>query len=123
MASIAANFDWCSVIGQMSILDYLLTKYPIYLKFFSRPIASPIINFGQRRMMERLNGEDKQDESLIEIEDPELRAKELKRQGPSKPDFLSRFLSLRETNPDIVTASSCSHTSSYVVQTTSLLPS
>jgi hypothetical protein len=45
MASIAANFDWCSVIRQMLILDYLLTKNPIYLKFFSRPIASPIINF------------------------------------------------------------------------------
>ena len=40
-------------------------------------------------MMERLNGEDNQDESLIEIKDPELRAKELKRMGPSKPDFLS----------------------------------
>ena len=53
--------------------------------------------------MERLNGEDNQDESLIEIKDPELRAKELKRMGPSKPDFLSRFLSLRETNPDIAT--------------------
>jgi hypothetical protein len=103
VTSIAANFDWCFVVGQMSILDYLLTKNPIYLKSFSRPIASPIINFGQRRMMECLNGEDKQDESLIEIKDPELRAKELNQQGPSKPDFLSRFLSLRETNSDIVT--------------------
>jgi hypothetical protein len=53
--------------------------------------------------LERLNGEDKQDESLIEIKDLELRAKGLKRQGPSRPDLLSRFLSLRETNPDIVT--------------------
>lgn len=57
MVSITANFDWCSVIGQMPILDYLLTKNPIYWKFF--PIASPIINFGQRRMMERFSGEDK----------------------------------------------------------------
>jgi len=54
-------------------------------------------------MMECLNGEDKQDESLIEIKNPELRAKELKQQRPWKPNFLSRFLSLRETNPDIVT--------------------
>jgi hypothetical protein len=103
MALIAANFDWCSAIGQMPIPDYLLTKNPICLKFLSRSIASPIINFGQRRMMKRLNGEGKQDESPIETKDPELRAKELKRQRPSKPDFLSRFLSLRETNPDIVT--------------------
>jgi hypothetical protein len=101
--SIAAKFDWCSVIGQMPILDYLLTKNPIHLKFFSRSIAFPIINFSQWRMMERLNEEDKQDESLIEIKDPELRAKELKRQGPLKPDFLSRFLFLCETNLDIVT--------------------
>jgi hypothetical protein len=103
MASIAANFDWCSVVCQLPILDLFLTKNPIYLKFFAKPIVSPIINFGQRRMMERLNKEHKQEESSTEIKDPELGSKELKREGPSKPDFLSRLLSLRETNPDVVT--------------------
>lgn len=102
MASIAANFDWCSVIGQMPILDLFLTKNPIYLKFFAKPIASPIINFGQRRMMERLSKEDNE-EPAIDINDPEIRSRELKRQGPSKPDFLSRFLTLRETHPNVIT--------------------
>jgi hypothetical protein len=63
MASIGANFDWCSVVGQMPILDLFLTKNPICLKSFAKPVASPIINFGQRRMMERLNEEDNLEES------------------------------------------------------------
>lgn len=51
IASTTANFDWYSVVGQMPILDLFLTKNPIYLKFFAQPIESPIINFGQRRMI------------------------------------------------------------------------
>ena len=103
MASIAKNFDWCAVVGQMPILDLFLTKNPLYLKFFAKPIASPIINFGQQRMMERLNGEDELEKSSVVIKDPDLESKELERQETSKTDFLSRFLTARESNPDVVT--------------------
>lgn len=86
----------------MPMLDLFLTKNPIFFKFFAKAITSPIINFGRPRMMKRLNKK-MQEEPAIEIKDLELRAKELRAKGPSKPDFLSHFLTLRETNPDIVT--------------------
>ncbi len=101
--SIAANFDWCSVIGQMPILDLFLTKNPIYLKFFAKPIASPIIQFGQRRMMERLNKDSESEVANADIRDQELMSEDMNKPEHSKPDFLSRFLTLRETHSDVVT--------------------
>jgi hypothetical protein len=70
MASIAANFDWCWVVGQA-------TKNLIYLKFFAKSIASPIINFGQRRMMERLDKEENEELST-DIKVLELISRDLK---------------------------------------------
>src|SRR4051794_5799631 len=96
---------WLSFALKSDLLDVLLQTHCI-----------SIINFGQRGMMERLNGEDKQDELPIEIKDPELRVEKLKRQGPSKPDYYpasSPFARLVQTSSP---TSSCSHTSSYVVQ-------
>ncbi len=103
IASIAANFDRCSVLGQMPILDQFTYKNPIYLEFFAKPVASPIIGFGQRRMEERLNPDGKDGAAPYDFEDPDLESKDLARQEQSKLDFLSRFLSLRETQPDVVT--------------------
>ncbi|KAK4549808.1 hypothetical protein LTR36_005109 [Oleoguttula mirabilis] len=101
--SVAANFDRCSVLGQMPWLDLWTYKNPIYLRFFAKPLSSPILGFGQRRMQERLNGdeEDKTDEAAIT--DPTLREKVLHRRILSKPDFLSRFLTLHKEQPDVVT--------------------
>jgi hypothetical protein len=47
------------------------------LKFFAKPIASPIINFGQRRMMERLDKEENEELST-DIKVPELISRDLK---------------------------------------------
>lgn len=106
MANVAANFDWNSVIGQMPPLDWFLTKNPLYQKLFAKPIASPIITFGQKRMLERVNGDSKEEKTMsFKFQDPDLESKDLSRQqhSTSKPDFLSRFLTLRETQPDVVT--------------------
>lgn len=100
-ASVAANFDRCSVLGQMPWLDYL-TKNPIYQRFFAKPVSSPIIAFGQRRLEERTNSGSEEIQTTIEIADPTLREKVLHGTLPSKPDFLSRFLTLHDEQPDVV---------------------
>ena len=103
-ASVAANFDRCSVLGQMSWLDLVTWKNPIYQRFFAKPVSSPIIEFGQRRLAERTKGGDDDHEPIaIEIKDPSLREKVLHGTLPSKPDFLSRFLALHEEHPDTIT--------------------
>ena len=101
--SITTNFGRCSVLGQMPWLDLISWKNPIYTKFFARAATSPIITFGRRRMLERLDPDVEEETDTTEILDPELREKDLGRSKPSKPDFLARFLALRESHPDIVT--------------------
>ncbi|KAK3072404.1 hypothetical protein LTR53_006897, partial [Teratosphaeriaceae sp. CCFEE 6253] len=101
--SVAANFDRCSVLGQMPWLDLLTYKNPIYLRFFAKPVASPIISFGQRRLQERLRDEESKTETELDVPDPLLKEKVLHGDMPSKPDFLSRFLVLHEEQPDVVT--------------------
>ncbi|KAF2771365.1 putative P450 monooxygenase [Teratosphaeria nubilosa] len=103
IASISANFDRCSILVQMPWLDSWTYKNPVYLKFFATPVSSPIVGFGQRRLQERLKGVDEQSQALIDVPDPALRAKVLHGTIPSKPDFLSRFLTLHKEQPDIVT--------------------
>jgi len=98
--SIGVNFDRISVLGQMPWLDLVLWKNPIYLKFFAKAVPSPIINFGQRRLEERLNTDLEADLSITEISDPALREKDLERSQQTKPDFLTRFLHLREEHAD-----------------------
>ena len=102
---VAKNFDRCSVLGQMPWLDLVTYKNPLYLKFFARGAVNPIIGFGQRRLQERLQDKDDGTEHDIDIADPALREKVLNGALPSKPDFLSRFLTLHEEQPDVVTDS------------------
>lgn len=103
-ASIGANFDRCSVLGQMPWLDTWIYKNPLYQKLFVKGKVNPIIAFGQRRLQERLEG--KGDEGATQhtsLKDSELNEKVLNGTLPSKPDFLSRFLRLHEEQPEIVT--------------------
>lgn len=102
-ASVAANFDRCSVLGQMPWLDLVTFKNPIYQRFFAKPVSSPIVAFGQRRVEERQKGEDVEGETELNVPDPVLRKKVLHGTMLSKPDFLSRFLTLHEDQPDVVT--------------------
>lgn len=101
-ASVAANFDRCSALGQMPWLDLVTWKNPIYQRFFAKPVSSPIIAFGQRRLEERTKGANDEDQAELNIEDPALREKVLHGTLPTKPDFLSRFLTLHEEQPDVV---------------------
>lgn len=103
IASVSANFERCSVLGQMPWLDLWTYKNPIYQKFFAKPISSPIVEFGQRRLRERLNNNHDKNEAEIKIPDTALYQKVLHGTIPSKPDFLSRFLSLHKEQPDVVT--------------------
>ncbi|KAF2479962.1 putative P450 monooxygenase [Neohortaea acidophila] len=109
IASVARNFDRCSVLGQMPWLDQFTYKNPIYLKFFAKAAANPIIAFGQRRLQERIKGQEADDDAANDqqpattISDPLLEAKVLHGTLPSKPDFLSRFLTLHKEQPEIVT--------------------
>ncbi|KAK3673769.1 hypothetical protein LTR78_006322 [Recurvomyces mirabilis] len=102
-ASVAANFDRCSVLGQMPWLDLVTYKNPIYLRFFAKPVSSPIVSFGQRRVQERMEDDNEEKGSEIDIPDPDLKAKVLHGTMPTKPDFLSRFLQLQKEQPDVVT--------------------
>lgn len=103
ISSVAWNFDRCSVLGQMPWLDLWTYKNPVYQRLFAKPVSSPILSFGQRRLQERLNGDEDEVQTEIEIADPALREKVLHGTLPSKPDFLSRFLTLHKEQPDIVT--------------------
>ena len=102
-AAVGANFDRCSVLGQMPWLDLVTYKNPIYLRLFAQAVPSPILGFGQRRLQERLIGEDDSSNEGLQIKDSDLRDKVLHGTLASKPDFLSRFLTLHEEQPDVVT--------------------
>lgn len=84
--TIGRNFDWAALMGQMPLLDDLLMKNPIYLRIFAKPIANPVTRFGQKRFLERLD----------EVANQSSEATEPGRKT-SRPDFLSRFLSLRNS--------------------------
>lgn len=86
----------------MPWLDRVLTKNPIWLKLFAKPIQSPVIGFGQRRLMERLNSDVDTEEEITTLAEPELQAKNLAGTQSSKPDFLSRFLTAREEAADAI---------------------
>ena len=102
-AAVGANFDRCSVLGQMPWLDLVTYKNPVYLRFFANAVPSPILGFGQRRLDERLSGDDDSPSEALQIKDSDLQDKVLHGALPSKPDFLSRFLTLHEDQPDVVT--------------------
>lgn len=102
IASVSANFDRCSVLGQMPWLDLVTYKNPIYQRLFARQALNPIVEFGQRRLQERLAGNE-DEPSSVQFVDPDLEDKVLHGTIPSKPDFLSRFLTLHEEQPDVVT--------------------
>jgi hypothetical protein len=115
--SIAWNFDKNSVLGQMPWLDLVTHKNPIYLKFMAAPIASPILAFGDRRMLERLNPDDtklEEETPDIVVTDPELQAKAGKSSELAKHDFLSRFLDSKEAHPEVSTRSKSLPICSYV---------
>lgn len=83
LSSIGSNFAYFSVLGQIPWLDEWLGKNPLYVKYFARPVASPIIQFGQKLLSER----------LAEQEDGKL-------ESNAHPDFLSRFLQVRKDTPE-----------------------
>ena len=81
--AIGANFSYFSVLGQVPWLDEaILGKNPLYVKYFRKSVSSPILLFAQGLLKERLRemdegaGDDKADQA-------------------EKPDFLSRFLKIR----------------------------
>ena len=100
MKSIEKNFDYFSVIGQMPILDDYLGKNPIYTRFFRHPISSPIIQFAQSLLQERIDPE--KSKQAKESEAPVVVAandENLHR----RPDFLTRFMTLSSENPEPMT--------------------
>lgn len=80
--AIGANFDYFSVLGQMPWLDSCLGKNPVYVKYFAKPVSSPILRFAQKLLAERLEDVEKKPEEL------------------SRPDFLSRFLQVRKDSTE-----------------------
>ena len=88
MSAIGANFDYFSVLGQIPWLDEaLLGKNPLYVRYFRKSVSSPILQFAQARLKERLRdiedgsgaGGDEKSGALLD-----------------KPDFLGRFLKVRK---------------------------
>jgi hypothetical protein len=103
IGSISRNFDRNSVLGQMPWLDLITFKTPIYTRLLSPAIVSPIMAFGNRRMLERVDPGVKLDDTQdINVTDPDLQPKVTKASELAQHDFLSRFLASRETHPDVV---------------------
>ncbi|KEF58475.1 uncharacterized protein A1O9_06401 [Exophiala aquamarina CBS 119918] len=87
IAAIGANFEYFSVLGQIPWLDEaLLGKNPLYVRYFRKSVSSPILQFAQARLKERLR----------DIE--EGRGDE--KNSLDRPDFLSRFLKVRQEEVD-----------------------
>ncbi|GIZ44525.1 hypothetical protein CKM354_000772100 [Cercospora kikuchii] len=102
--SIAANFDRCSVLGQMPWLDEWIYKSRLFQRIFVKGRMNPILAFGQRRLQERLDSKDNGESMEVpNLNDAELNEKVLHGTLPSKPDFLSRFLKLHDEQPEVVT--------------------
>jgi cytochrome P450 len=90
--AIGRNFRYFSVLGQMPWLDDLLGKNPMYIKYFRKPVSSPILAYAQKLLQERLEASNADQASD-------------KSDHPSKPDFLDRFLQARKDSdePDLTT--------------------
>ncbi|KAF2104842.1 cytochrome P450 oxidoreductase [Rhizodiscina lignyota] len=86
LSSIGSNFSYFSVLGQIPWLDEWLGKNPLYIKYLARPVASPIIQFGQKLLSERLA---EQQQGKVE--------------SNAHPDFLSRFLQIRKETEEPMT--------------------
>jgi cytochrome P450 len=97
IAAIGSNFRYFSVLGQMPWLDDLLGKNPIYVRYFRKPVSSPILAFAQKLLQERLRS--------LEAGDTEATDDASDGSKVSKPDFLSRFLQARKNSeePDLTT--------------------
>lgn len=99
ISAIGANFEYFSVLGQIPWLDEaVLGKNPLYVKYFRKSVSSPILQFAQARLKERLRdieeggvGDDEKSKSL------------------DKPDFLSRFLKVRREEVDGAEAMTSAH--------------
>lgn len=88
ISAIGANFEYFSVLGQIPWMDEaILGKNPIYVKYFRKGVSSPILQFAQVLLKERLQELDEggKDELSSSLE---------------KPDFLSRFLKVRQEQAD-----------------------
>lgn len=88
ISAIGANFEYFSVLGQIPWLDEaILGKNPVYIKYFRKSVSSPILQFAQGLLKERLqemeNGGAKDGVSPCSS-------------SLEKPDFLSRFLKVRK---------------------------
>ena len=81
IAAIGANFRYFSVLGQMPWLDNWLGKNPLYVRFFRKPVSSPILLFAQELLQERLEQRD---------------GEKGEREAEEKPDFLNKFLAARK---------------------------
>ncbi|ETN45465.1 uncharacterized protein HMPREF1541_09297 [Cyphellophora europaea CBS 101466] len=92
ISAIGSNFRYFSVLGQMPMLDELLGKNPLYIKYFRKSVSSPILVFAQKLLQER----------LASLEEDKAQKEDLIR---NKPDFLSRFLQARKDTdePDLTT--------------------
>jgi hypothetical protein len=85
ISAIGANFEYFSVLGQIPWLDEaILGKNPIYVKYFRKSVSSPILQFAQGLLKERLR-------DIESADDEKAGASSLDR-----PDFLSRFLKVRK---------------------------
>ncbi|KIX01924.1 uncharacterized protein Z518_07863 [Rhinocladiella mackenziei CBS 650.93] len=83
--AIGANFSYFSVLGQMPWLDeVVLGKNPLYVQYFRKSVSSPILQFAQGLLKERLR----------DLEQGGM--EEEKEQSLNRPDFLSRFLKVRK---------------------------
>ena len=103
IAAIGANFSYFSVLGQMPWLDdTILGKNPIYVKYFRKSVSSPILIFAQGLLKERL--QDLEHRGHAEEKDDSL----------NKPDFLSRFLKIRQEQAGGHEALTDSHILSYL---------
>jgi cytochrome P450 len=93
IAAIGANFRYFSVLGQMPWLDDYLGKHPVYVKYFRKPVSSPILLFAQDLLQERLNQLSKTEMASSDDRDADDIAL-------AKPDFLSKFLTARKDSEE-----------------------
>jgi hypothetical protein len=98
IAAIGANFRYFSVLGQMPWLDNYLGKHPIYVKYFRKPVSSPILLFAQELLQERLDQLSKAE--TASSDDKEADNEKADDTAMAKPDFLSRFLAARKDSEE-----------------------
>jgi cytochrome P450 len=86
LAAISSNFRYFSVIGQMPWLDEVLGKNPVYVRYFRKPVSSPILSYAQTLLHERLEALDNDSTTTSD-----------RTHTDTPPDFLTRFLATRTT--------------------------